>query len=79
MKEVKVLLDPPFTPGEFLYFGYELHLGSHFALSREEAERRYRSPWTSEGLTIRDPTKKVVIRAFFLMVSNSMTREPYVI
>jgi hypothetical protein len=47
---------PPLMKGEYISYGYYLWIPGHYAMTREEAEERYKDKWIREGLAIRDPS-----------------------
>ncbi|AOL17501.1 hypothetical protein BFU36_13135 [Sulfolobus sp. A20] len=63
--ELKAIFDPPLEVGEFISFGYRLKIKNHYALTKDEAIKRYGAPFSSEGLMIRGPTLRALIEMTF--------------
>jgi len=47
---------PPLMKGEYVRYGYYLWVPDHYAMTRREAEGRFKDRWIREGLVVREPT-----------------------
>jgi hypothetical protein len=51
---VELRFAPPLMKGEYISYEYYLWIPQHYAMTRGEAEERYKDKWIREGLAIRD-------------------------
>ena len=58
---MELVFSPPLQPGELVSYGFYIWNSRHFALTRREAEDRYKDRWVREGLAVRDPTDQLQI------------------
>ena len=59
----ELLFKPPLKTGETVDYGFYVWNRRHYAMTRGEAERRYRDKWVREGVAVRGPTDWLQITA----------------
>ncbi len=57
----ELAFSPALRIGEIVRYGFYVWNRRHFAMSRTEAEERYRDKWIREGLAVRGPTERFEI------------------